>query len=205
MATAARPPKRSSISRGDATYDDAGNLYIVDQLNQRIRRVDTDGMVSTFAGTGERGDAGDGGPASDATFGWADGSNPNPSGGVVHHDGRLFVADTDNHRIRVIDLTSGIIDAFAGTGEPGYLGDGGPVGDAQLNAPRDLEIGPDGDLYLVDTDNGWCVPSISTTTPSARWWARASSGSTKRSNAPPPRRACDARSASRSTLMARCS
>src|SRR5690606_25034816 len=59
-----------------------------------------------------------------------------------------------SHRIRVIDLEAGTIDAFAGTGEPGYSGDGGDALDAQLYSPRDLEIGPDGDLYVADTDNG---------------------------------------------------
>jgi len=138
----------------DATYDEAGNLYIVDQQNQRIRMIDSSGIITTIAGTGEIGDAGDGGPAIEAQFSWAVGSNPNPSGGVVHHDGKLYVSDTEVNRIRVIDLDTGIIDGFAGTGEGGDSGDGGPASAAQLNAPRDLEIGPDGDLYFADTDNG---------------------------------------------------
>lgn len=137
----------------DATYDDAGNLYIVDQQNQRIRRIGADGMVSTIAGTGNIGDGGDGGPATAAEFSWAIGSNPNPSGGIVHHEGKLYVSDTENNRVRVIDLESGMIDAFAGTGVLGYAGDGGQALDAQLRAPRDLEIGPEGDLYFVETDN----------------------------------------------------
>ncbi|NIR39833.1 MAG: hypothetical protein GWO04_33675, partial [Actinobacteria bacterium] len=137
----------------DATYDDAGNLYILDQQNQRIRRIDTAGIIDTFAGTGDIGDGGDGGPCSAAEFYWAVGSNPNPSGGIVHHEGKLYVSDTENHRVRVIDLETGIIDAFAGTGEPGYSGDGGPAVDAAIRAPRDLEVGPDGDLYFVETDN----------------------------------------------------
>lgn len=137
----------------DATYDDAGNLYIVDQQNQRIRRIGTDGNISTIAGTGMVGTAGDGGPAAMATFSWAFGSNPNPSGGIVHHAGKLYVSDTVNNRIRVIDLASGIVDAFAGTGEAADGGDGGPALLAKLHSPRDLEIGPEGDLYFADTDN----------------------------------------------------
>lgn len=138
----------------DATYDDAGNLYIVDQQNQRIRKIDASGMISTIAGNGMKGYAGDGGPATAAMFSWAAGSNPNPSGGIVFHAGKLYVSDTENHRIRVIDLASGNVDAFAGTGMPADGGDGGPALMANLHSPRDLEIGPmDGNLYFADTDN----------------------------------------------------
>jgi hypothetical protein len=138
----------------DAIYDDEGNLYVIDQQNARIRRIDAQGMIDTFAGTGTLGYSGDGGPAIDAEFAWEQSSNPNPSGGIVHHEGKLYVSDTNVHIIRVIDLATGIIDRFAGTGEQGDSGDGGPALEAELNGPRDLEIGPDGDLYLADTDNG---------------------------------------------------
>jgi hypothetical protein len=138
----------------DASYDDAGNLFVVDQQNQRIRRIGADGIITTIAGDGTIGYSGDGGPAVDAQFSWAVGSNPNPSGGIVHHDGVLYVADTEADAIRMINLDDGNIYAFAGTGEEGDSGDGGPAVDARLNAPRDLEIGPDGHLYFADTDNG---------------------------------------------------
>jgi len=138
----------------DATYDEAGNLYLVDQQNQRIRRIDAAGIIDTVAGTGEVGTAGDGGPALEAQFSWAAGSNPNPSGGILHHQGKLYVSDTEADVIRVIDLATGAIDRFAGTGEGGDGGDGGPAREATLNGPRDLEIGPDGHLYFADTDNG---------------------------------------------------
>ena len=139
----------------DATYDDAGNLYAIDQQNGRIRRISAgDAVVSTFAGTGEIGGAGDGGPALMAQFSWARGSNPNPSGGILHHQGKLYVSDTEANTLRVIDLATGVIDRFAGTGEKGQGGDGGPALAAQLSGPRDLEIGPDGHLYVADTDNG---------------------------------------------------
>ncbi len=138
----------------DASYDEDENLYIVDQQNERLRKIDTDGIITTIAGTGEVGYSGDGGPGLEAEFSWAKGSNPNPSGGVVYHDGSLYISDTEQNVIRVMDLDSGEIDAFAGTGEAGYDGDGGPALEAELSAPRDLEIGPDGDLYFADTDNG---------------------------------------------------
>jgi sugar lactone lactonase YvrE len=138
----------------DATQDQDGNLYLVDQQNGRVRRIDAQGELSTIAGDGTLGYAGDGGPALEAQFSWQRGSNPNPSGGILHHEGKLYVSDTEQHVIRVIDLENGEIDGFAGTGERGDSGDGGPALEAELSAPRDLEIGPEGDLYFADTDNG---------------------------------------------------
>lgn len=138
----------------DATLDEDGNLYVVDQQNQRIRMITPAETIDTVAGTGMVGGAGDDGPALDAQFSWAAGSNPNPSGGIVYHDGKLYVSDTEANRIRVIDLQTGLIAAFAGTGDKGFGGDGGPALEAVLSAPRDLEIGPDGHLYFADTDNG---------------------------------------------------
>jgi DNA-binding beta-propeller fold protein YncE len=137
----------------DASWDEDGNLYVLDQQNERIRKIDTTGMITTIAGTGNNGYSGDGGPAMDCEFSWAQGSNPNPSGGLLYHQGKLYISDTEADVIRVVDLETGMIDRFAGTGEEGAGGDGGPALAAQLNAPRDLEIGPDGDLYFADTDN----------------------------------------------------
>ncbi len=138
----------------DATMDEAGNLYLLDQQNWRIRMIDASGMLSTIAGDGVQGYLGDGGPALMAQFSWAAGSNPNPSGGIVYHQRKLYISDTEVDRIRVMDLDTGMINTFAGTGTAGDSGDGGPAIDAQLNGPRDLEIGPDGHLYFADTDNG---------------------------------------------------
>ncbi|MEZ4451441.1 MAG: hypothetical protein R3B09_18370 [Nannocystaceae bacterium] len=137
----------------DATYDEAGNIYLVDQQNLRIRKIDADGIITTIAGDGTPGYSGDGGPALMAQFSWARGSNPNPSGGIVYLEDKLYISDTESNAIRVMDLTTGMIDAFVGTGEQGDAGDDGPAIDAKLNAPRDLEIGPDGDLYFADTNN----------------------------------------------------
>ncbi|HZI45324.1 MAG TPA: hypothetical protein VFD53_08900 [Ilumatobacter sp.] len=138
----------------DASMDEAGNIYILDQQNGRIRMIDTEGVLSSIAGDGTVGYTGDGGPALMAQFSWARGSNPNPSGGLLYYQGKLYISDTEQHVIRVMDLATGMIDAFAGVGTPGDSGDGGPALQAQLRAPRDLEIGPDGDLYFADTDNG---------------------------------------------------
>ncbi len=134
--------------------DSAGNLYILDQQNFRIRKITAaTGVISTIAGSGQPGFSGDGGQALAARFGFEAGSNPEPSGGLALGGGKLFVADTLNNRVRAIDLTTGIIDTVAGTGAPGLSGDGGPARTAQLNGPRDLELGPDGQLYIADTDN----------------------------------------------------
>ena len=138
----------------DATIDDDGNIYVVDQQNFRIRRIGTDGIIETVAGVGTSGYSGDGGPALEAEFSWAAGSNPNPSGGILFHEGKLYISDTEADVIRVMDLATGMIDAFAGTGEEGDSPDGVLAIEAQLNGPRDLEIGPDGELYFADTDNG---------------------------------------------------
>lgn len=137
----------------DASFDEDGNIYLVDQQNARVRRIDASGVIDTIAGDGMPGYQGDGGPATMAQFSWARGSNPNPSGGIVYHAGKLYISDTEQDVIRVMDLAAGTIDGFAGTGTGGYSGDGGPAKSAQLNAPRDLEIGPEGDLYFADTDN----------------------------------------------------
>lgn len=133
-----------------------GERYIVDQQNFRIRRIDAAGIITTIAGTGRQGDGsvqGDGGPALMADLNLEAGSNPEPSGGLALDGDLLYYADTLSNRIRIIDLETGHIDAFAGSGEAGYDGDGGAAQDAKLNHPRDLEIGPDGHLYFADTDN----------------------------------------------------
>ena len=109
--------------------------------------------MSTIAGTGAQGYAGDGGQALEAKLNFEVGDNPEPSGGIAYHDNTLYVADTESSRIRSIDLATGVITSIAGTGDAGYGGDGGAATDAKLFHPRDLELGPDGDLYVADTDN----------------------------------------------------
>ncbi len=131
-----------------------GDLYILDQQNFRIRKIDkATNMMSTVAGNGMQGSDGDGGLALDAKLNFEAGSNPEPSGGLAIKGNKLYIADTLSNRIRVVDLDTGMIDNFAGTGTEGFSGDGGAALSAQLAHPRDLEIGPDGDLYIADTDN----------------------------------------------------
>lgn len=134
--------------------DADGNMFILDQQNFRIRKIErATGAMSLVAGNGMQGFDGDGGPALSAKLNFEAGSNPEPSGGLVFEGTTLYVADTLSSRVRAIDMTTGTITTVVGTGTPGYAGDGGPATAAQLNFPRDLEIGPDGDLYIADTDN----------------------------------------------------
>lgn len=135
--------------------DDDGNLYLLDQRNQRIRLLAGDGsMLTTVAGTGEMGYAGDGGSPMAAQFHFPPGSNPPPAGTLaLDAQGRLYVADTLNHAIRRIDFAADTIETVAGTGEAGYGGDNGPGTAAKLNNPRDIEFGPDGRLYIADEFN----------------------------------------------------
>jgi DNA-binding beta-propeller fold protein YncE len=122
--------------------DRANNLYIVDRLNACIRLVEAaTGIIQTIAGTGQAGYGGDGGPAPRAQL-------QEPNDIVLDHSGRAFIADVQDHRVRVIDLHAGIITTFAGTGEAGCSGDGGPASRASLLGPRALAFGPEGDLYI---------------------------------------------------------
>ncbi|MGH8907595.1 MAG: hypothetical protein ACRD0K_13975, partial [Egibacteraceae bacterium] len=121
-----------------------GTLYIADTDNHRIRQIDPNGTITTLAGTGAKGFFGDGGPATQAQLAY-------PTSVAIGTDGALSIADDGNHRIRGIDA-GGAITTLAGTG-PGYPGDGGPARRAQLDLPTGVAIGPDGAVYVVDTDN----------------------------------------------------
>ena len=130
------------------TTDSEGNIYIPDTENHRIRKVDTEGIITTFAGTGEEGYGGDGGPATEAKLDW-------PTGVAADDDGNVYIADRNNERVRKVD-SEGIITTFAGTGEWGYDSDedGGPAAEALLNWPTGLALDADGNfLYIADEYN----------------------------------------------------
>jgi hypothetical protein len=125
--------------------DSSGNIYIADEFNHRIRVVDAvTGNISTIAGDGTASFGGDGGPATAAQLNTPVGL---AVGGTV-----LFIADLNNHRIRLVDLVSGIIATVAGNGTAGFSGDGGPAIAAQLNGPWDIAAGF-GQLFIADTGN----------------------------------------------------
>ena len=102
--------------------------------------------VRTLAGTGVSGATGDGGPAEQAQVG-------NPYGLTIGPDGALYVCEIDTHRVRRIDLSDGRISTFAGSGERGYEGDGGPAREAKLDEPYEVRFGPDGACYFVEMKN----------------------------------------------------
>jgi uncharacterized protein (TIGR03437 family) len=123
--------------------DAAGNLYIADSSNDRIRKV-SNGVLTTVVGTGTLGFAGDNGPAT-----YAELSAPN--GVAVDPAGNLYIADTGNNRIRKV--TNGVITTVAGNGTAGLSGDNGPATNAQLNRPKGVAVDSAGNLYIADTYN----------------------------------------------------
>lgn len=131
--------------------DDEENLYIVDRLNFRIRRVDSKtGVITTVAGTGEPKYSGDGGPATRAGLIEPNGValGPGPNG----PKSKLYIADVRGHRIRVVDLKTGVITTFAGDGVGKRTGDGGTAAKAQLFGARAVAVGPNGDVYILERE-----------------------------------------------------
>jgi sugar lactone lactonase YvrE len=127
--------------------DAAGNLYIADSGNNRIRKVASGtGIITTFAGTGAAGYFGDGGLASNARF-------YGVYGMALDSAGNLYIADYFNSAIRKVSAETGIITTVAGTGNAGYSGDGGPATRAQLNYPADVAVDGSGNLYIADFQN----------------------------------------------------
>lgn len=127
--------------------DNKGNLYIADSGNERIRKVNLDtGIITTVAGTGERGFTKDGVLARYAEL-------ANPIGLAVDKNGNLFFVDRGNNIVRKIDINSGIISTIAGTGEAGFSGDGELALNAKLDNPTGIAFDKEGDLFIVDRGN----------------------------------------------------
>jgi sugar lactone lactonase YvrE len=127
--------------------DRLGNLYLVEFTGYRVRKIDPRGILTTVAGTGEKGDGGDGGPALKARFNGMHSLAVNPAGDIL-------VADTWNNRVRKIDAQTGLITTIAGTAEKGYSGDDGPAVKARFGGIYCLALDAKGErLYLADLDN----------------------------------------------------
>jgi sugar lactone lactonase YvrE len=126
--------------------DGQGNLYIADFNNHRIRKISTDGIITSVAGTGESEYNGDGIPALESQIG-------EPCGVVVDRSGYIYIGDQLNNRVRVI-TPSGMMYTVAGTGVRGYTGDGGPAEKAQTSNPDIIALDNQGNLYIPDHSNG---------------------------------------------------
>lgn len=136
-----------SASLADVTslaLDPAGNLYIADRGNRRIRKVTPGGIISTYAGTGVSGYSGDGGPATSAEL--------NTAASIMFSAGSLYIADSSSQRIRRVS-SDGTITTIAGNGVKGFSGDGGPATSANLATPLGMAMDSPGNLYFADGDN----------------------------------------------------
>lgn len=125
--------------------DPDGNILVADSYNHAILRIDREGYLTRFAGTGERGRGGEGVKALESAFAF-------PCDVRLDSKGNIFVADLENHRIRKI-TRDGVVTTVAGTGVPGYSGDGGPALSAQLNSPWGILIDKEDNLLIADSNN----------------------------------------------------
>lgn len=125
--------------------DAAGNMYIAEQFGNKIRKVDTAGIITTFAGTGAAGPTGDNGLATKAKLN-------QPNGVYADKAGNIYIADTGNNKIRKVDATTGIITTVVGAGV-GFAGDGGQATLAKLSAPTGLVIDDAGNMFIADKNN----------------------------------------------------
>ena len=130
----------------DVAVSTNGDLYIADTVNNRIRKVDASGRITTIAGTGNILFNGDSIPATAANLFL-------PAGIAFDLSGDLYISDTGHNRIRRVDAITGIITTVAGTGESGKLGDNGPATDAQLSSPYHIAFDAIGNLYIADSGN----------------------------------------------------
>jgi DNA-binding beta-propeller fold protein YncE len=124
--------------------DRSGNIYVADRLNQRVRRINTNGAITTLAGDGSGKFSGDGGPSASAGL-----AEPNGMAFDREHR-RLFIADVADNRVRVVDLGTGVITTFAGTGNGRHAGDGGPAAAADIFGARAVALAPDNSLYILE-------------------------------------------------------
>ncbi|HKW97213.1 MAG TPA: hypothetical protein VJN43_05730 [Bryobacteraceae bacterium] len=137
--------KAQLFSPSGVAKDPAGNLYIADTGNNKVRVVRTDGTIQTVAGTGIRGGLGDGGPAISAQLN-------SPVAVAIGPEGDLYTAESSGNRVRKIS-SDGVIHTVAGTGQSGFGGDGGPAALARFTNPSAIAFDASGNLYIADRDN----------------------------------------------------
>lgn len=142
LATAAQLRYPSAIA-----VDSAGNLYVADTANHRIRKVTaSSGIITTIVGNGTAASTGDGAAATAASVN-------GPKGLDLDAAGNIYVADTGGSRIRKVTVSSGVITTIAGNGTAGYAGDGGNPTAAMLNTPQGVAVSDGGEVFIADTDN----------------------------------------------------
>ncbi len=140
------PATAATISYPNTIFvDSADNIYLTDNGNHALRKINTAGIISTIAGNGLEGFSGDGGPATSARLDY-------PAGATMDATGNIYIADYGNHRIRKIN-TSGIISTYAGTGSPGFNSDCIAPTTAKIYFPLDVIISNDGGLLISDESN----------------------------------------------------
>src|ERR1700704_3120919 len=140
------PAVRASLNEPyGIAIDRAGNIFVADRLSRCVRRIDAaNRTITTLAGTGDAVFSGDGGPAARA-------GPAEPNGLALDADQRqLYIADVADHRVRRVDLSSGIIATFAGTGAAEHGGDDGPAAEARVFGARAVKLGPDGTVYILE-------------------------------------------------------
>ncbi|MGI8604836.1 MAG: SMP-30/gluconolactonase/LRE family protein [Verrucomicrobiales bacterium] len=140
-ATTARLNNPFGVVRGP---DQA--IYFCDTLNHSIRKIDAAGVITTVVGTGRRGYSGNGGPARQAQLN-------EPYEVRFDNSGNLFTVERANHCIRRVDMKTGVVSTFAGTGKAGFAGDGGPAAKAQFNEPHSIQFDKEGNLFVCDIRN----------------------------------------------------
>ena len=133
------------VSSGNMTSDSSGNLYLADQFNNRIRKVNASGVISTIAGNGQTFSSGDGGQAVDASF-YA------PIDVALDSNGNLYICENSGQRVRKV-TPGGVISTIAGTGARGFSGDGGLATNATFNYPSSIAVDAGGNLYIADPSN----------------------------------------------------
>jgi DNA-binding beta-propeller fold protein YncE len=150
----ADPAARARLNQPyGVVVDRTGRVFFADRLNRRVRVIDTTGIITTLAGNGSDLFSGDGGPAAHAGLVEPNGLALDPE------QARLFIADVAGHRVRVVDLASGTIETFAGTGEARHDGDGGSALEAGVFGARAVAFAPDGSLYVMERQ-GSCIRRI---------------------------------------------
>src|SRR5262249_38225895 len=127
----------------DMVVDSSGNVYVSDTGNNRVRRISPDGKITTYAGTGVPDYNGDSIPAPQAQL-------ASPTGLGLDAAGNLYIADSDNRRVRKVNAATGVITTVAGDGLVGYAGDGGPATQAEFRLPFGIAVDPSGVLYVLD-------------------------------------------------------